>query len=252
MLQHSFPLKRKVGPKGRKAGNTLVIMIIKNLKKKAITMSLLVAFWIGIFFFSGLITKNMAVSQFKIDNVLSFSYPPILIIGSIYVNEQHIESIAASSGIQKHEPLHFSTYISLKGRFVFEYPSIFTIVGKEFPGGEIKYHVDFKDTQGAIHGFVQVWNMPYSLKEFLDTSIANSTLTYKHFKSRELDIEDKRGYLWDYTVLGDADNTYYKGLEFFFKKNDSMYRIAYFVPEKEWDKAKENIFWSIVKSFQAY
>lgn len=227
-------------------------MIVKNVRKKLTAIALFVILWAGIYFSSVLITNNLAVSQFTINDVLSFSYPPVLIIGKIYVNEQNAESTAASSNVQKHVPLHFSTYISLKGKFVFDYPSIFTIVEKEFPGGEIQYHVDFSDTQGIIHGFVQVWSLPYSLKEFLDASIANSTLSYKSFKSKELDIDNKRGYLWDYTVFSDTDNTYYKGLEFFFKKDDSMYRIGYFVPEKEWDKTRETIFWSIAKSFQAY
>ena len=230
----------------------MIILIIKNMKKKLIAITLFIVLWLSIFFLSGLIVNNMSVSQITIDNVFSFSYPPILIIGKIYINEQNTKTIAVSSNTQKPGTQNFSTYISLKGKFAFDYPSIFTLVEKEFQDSEIQYHVDFKDTQGIIHGFVQVWDLPYSLKDFLENSTANSTLSYKHFKSKELDIDDKRGYLWDYTVLSDADNSYYKGMEFFFKKGDSMYRISYFVPEKEWNKTREAIFWSIVKSFEAY
>ncbi|NSW90977.1 MAG: hypothetical protein HPY74_09980 [Firmicutes bacterium] len=230
----------------------MIILIVKNLKKKSIILALFFALWLGMFLLSNLIVNNMSISRITIDDVFSFSYPPILIIGKIYINEQSTGIISVSSNIAKPDSQKFSTYISLKGKFAFDYPSIFTLIEKEFPDSDILYHIDFKDTQGIIHGFVQVWNLPYSLKEFLDNSKANSTLSYKNFKSQELDIDEKKGYLWDYTVFSDNEKIYYKGMEFFFKKKDSMYRISYFVPEKEWDKTKENIFWSIVKSFKVY
>jgi hypothetical protein len=123
---------------------------------------------------------------------------------------------------------------------------------KDFPNSDILFHIDFNDNQGIIHGFVQVWHLPYSLKQFLDDSKANSTLQFKDFISKELDIDEKKGYLWDYTVLSDNDKKYYKGMEFFFKKKDNMYRISYFVPVKQWNKTNKSIFWNMVKSFKVY
>jgi hypothetical protein len=77
-------------------------------------------------------------------------------------------------------------------------------------------------------------------------------LQFKDFISKELDIDEKKGYLWDYTVLSDNDKKYYKGMEFFFKKKDNMYRISYFVPVKQWNKTNKSIFWNMVKSFKVY
>lgn len=62
----------------------------------------------------------------------------------------------------------------------------------------------------------------------------------------------KKGFLWDYTVFSDNEKKYYKGMEFFFKKNDSMYRISYFVPENQWNKTNKDMFWKMIRSFSVY
>ena len=59
------------------------------------------------------------------------------------------------------------------------------------------------------------------------------------------------GIFWSYTVIG-RDGTPVKANEVFFKKDDSMYRISYFVPEKLWDENRKDIFWNMVKSFKIY
>jgi len=201
---------------------------------------------------SHFIVSDMPVSKIIIDDYFSFSFPLILTVGRIYINQQYGGTVAVNSDISEPEHHKFSTYISLKGKFSFEYPSIFTLSEKDFPNSDIIFHIDFDDSQGIIHGFVQVWNLPYSLKQFLDNSKANSTLQFKNFTSKELDVDEKKGYLWDYTVFSNADKKYYKGMEFFFKKKDTMYRISYFVPEKQWNKTNRDIFWKMVKSFIVY
>ncbi|GAE89161.1 membrane-associated protein [Acetivibrio straminisolvens JCM 21531] len=46
------------------------------------------------------------------------------------------------------------------------------------------------------------------------------------------------------------DNKSYKGNEVFLKKDDKMYRISYFVPERLWSKNESKLFESIVSSFK--
>jgi hypothetical protein len=230
----------------------LLIVIIRNLKKRIVVLAVLVFLWISVFFLSHIIISNMPISKITIDDIFTFSFPLLITAERIYINQQYEETITVSSNIAKPEHQKFSTYISLKGKFTFEYPSIFALSEKDFPNSDILFHIDFNDNQGIIHGFVQVWHLPYSLKQFLDDSKANSTLQFKDFISKELDIDEKKGYLWDYTVLSDNDKKYYKGMEFFFKKKDNMYRISYFVPVKQWNKTNKSIFWNMVKSFKVY
>lgn len=236
----------------------MVILYVHNLRKKAFVLMILIAVWAAMYFFTDYIVNNMPVSTITVEDLFTFSYPPLLVAEKIYINETYANEqnnenvITVSANMVKPVMQNFSSYIFLKGKLTFDYPSIFTLSEKEFQDGDILYHIDFSDNQGIIHGFVQVWKMPYSLKEFLDKSIENSTQVYESFKYEEKDIGDKRGYLWDYTVFSGNDNTYYKGMEFFFKKRDFMYRISYFVPKKEWDKTKESIFWRMVESFTVY
>ena len=57
------------------------------------------------------------------------------------------------------------------------------------------------------------------------------------------------GFIWDYVIFG-GDGKYYKGNEVFFKKDNMMYRISYFVPENKWDKKNKEVFNKMVTSFK--
>lgn len=201
---------------------------------------------------SNFIVFNTPISSITVNSVFTFSYPLLITADRVYINRYYEDSITVSSDISNPEFDKFSTYISLKGKFLFEYPSIFVLTEEDFPKGDILVHIDFKGNEDIIHGFVQAWDMPYSLKEFLDNSKNNSTLKFKDFIFKELDIGENKGYLWDYQVFSDNDNKYYKGMEFFFKKGHRMYRISYFVPTDIWNKYNERLFLSIVKSFKVF
>lgn len=170
----------------------LFIFIIKDLRKKSIALFALVILWILMFLLSHFIISSIPVSKIEVDGVLSFSFPIILTIGKVFINQQYKNAITVIANIAESEHQKFTTYTSLKGRFTFEYPSIFTLSEKDFPNSDILFHIDFNDTLGTIHGFVQVWNLPYSLKQFLNNSKANSTLQFKNFISKEVDVDEKR------------------------------------------------------------
>ncbi|NLL06580.1 MAG: hypothetical protein GX270_12530, partial [Clostridiaceae bacterium] len=71
------------------------------------------------------------------------------------------------------------------------------------------------------------------------------------FTSQPIKIDKHTGTLWNYSILTD-DNMNYKSLEVFWKKDDKMYRISYFVPGNLWNEKEYNTFLSIVKSFKTY
>jgi len=201
---------------------------------------------------SGLIIKNSLLMKVTINNFLTFSFPLEFQIDYIYINEQAAnKEIEVNSTFVKPVARKFSNYKSIEGHFSFDYPSSFDLNQKSFSGSDILYHIDFQNKSLNVHGFVQVWNLPFALEEFLKKSKENSTQSYKYFSEKAISVHDLPGFFWDYAVLGN-DNKYYKGQEVFLKKGSNMYRIAYFTPESEWSKSHSDIFWGMVNSFKSY
>lgn len=180
---------------------------------------------------------------------MEFSYPLDIKIDDIFVNEQAGDgSVQSSIPFSRPAARQFSNYKSLEGKFSFDYPSAFVLVPEELNGADILYHIDFHSKSGSDHGFVQVWNMPGSMEEFLKNAKNSSQQTYKYFKSGNIRVNGVPGYYWDYSVL--AGGNYYKGNEVFLKKDGRMYRISYFVPEADWDQQHLQLFRNMVKSFK--
>jgi hypothetical protein len=230
----------------------MYIVYVKNFRKKIILFSFVLLFWICMFFLINLIMNNSLIYKITINKHITFLYPSKIQIGDIFINESFSNDlIEASLPLDTGQTKNFLDYESLKGKFSFKYPSIFTLNPKDFSGSEILYHIDFKSKSGDVHGFVQVWNMPYSLNDFLEKSKNSSTQNYKYFKSSSILVNGLPGYLWDYSLYG-SDGKYYKGSEVFLKKDDKMYRISYFVPESLWSKSEYETFWSIVNSFKVH
>ncbi|MCX7921267.1 MAG: hypothetical protein N3B21_04485 [Clostridia bacterium] len=231
----------------------MYVIYIRNYKKKVIFLSALCILCSFIFFLYIFDISNKLAFNVSINNHLTFSYPFSYEIDNVYISQQvSIDSIETGFALSRPLAQKFSNYESLKGKFSFKYPSIFTLSTQDFSGSEILYHIDFKNkTQNTIHGFVQVWNLPYSLKEFLEKSQKSSPSLYKNFKSSKVRINNIPGYLWDYTILT-SDRKNYRCVEVFLQRSNLMYRISYFSPESLWNKAQSDTFWSIAKSFKLH
>mgnify|MGYP005839701235 CR=1 FL=1 len=228
------------------------ILFITNYKRKIFILCFIFTFWVTMYLLSEVISNNSLVLNITINNDLTFSYPFALQVDNIYFNEQLNKNyVETNSTFNKPSAQKFSSYNSIKGKFSFNYPSILTLSQQDFTGSDILYHVDFYNKSKNAHGFVQVWNLPYPVKEFLDKSKAASTQNYKYFEEKSVSVNNLPGYYWTYSSNGN-DGKVYKGNEVFLQKNNRMYRISYFVPDVSWDKSQSNIFWSIVNSFKTY
>jgi hypothetical protein len=118
----------------------------------------------------------------------------------------------------------------------------------DFQGGEILYHIAFKDKENVAQGFVQVWTLEEDLETFLERSIAASHTLYKYFNVIKKESNGREGILWDYSAV--VGNGYIKGSEFFVKSGERMYRLSFFVPEERWDKRQKYIFENMLKSLK--
>ena len=230
----------------------MYVIYIRDYKRKLIYLFLIVLLWAAMFLAASIFIGQTFAYNLTINDYLTFSYPLKYTIEDIFINENiQSNTIEANYNIAHHIPQKFSTYKSIEGKFSFDYPTAFELKEEYFSGAEILYHIGFKDKDKPIHGFVQVWNLPYSLEDFLEKSKKASIQDFISFTSQPITVDNSKGVFWKYSILTD-DNMNYRGLEVFWKKDDKMYRISYFIPGNLWDEKEYETFLKIVKSFKTY
>ncbi|MGE5629997.1 MAG: PsbP-related protein [Caulobacteraceae bacterium] len=146
----------------------------------------------------------------------------------------------------------FKTYNALGGAFSFQLPGTWDSNEVAFEGGEIIYHLYFMSKDKKINGFVQVWKLDKTLKQFLDESkkAATGVVDFKFFNQKEIMADNKRGYLLEYSRANEKGE-YTRAYEAFIEGyGNSIYRISFFVPEKEWKDYYKILFDRIINSIR--
>jgi hypothetical protein len=141
-------------------------------------------------------------------------------------------------------------YEALDKKFTYKLPAEWITKEEKFPGNEIIYHNDFNTKDFKIHGFVEVWNLNKDLKTFLEESkkISSEQNFYKAYEIKPININDKDGYLVNYTIIT-SSNKYYKGYEYFIRNKDKFFRFSFFVREDNFKENMPTIFKTIVQTF---
>lgn len=219
---------------------------ISNYKRKLVILTAVVLFWIVILISAGILIDATINYTISLNNRISFTYSDHISVSQIYAKDP------ASAPYLQASNSNYKNFIDFKSEqenFKFSYPSVFEIHQQEFPGSEILYHIDFQNKKDkTILGFVQVWNLPYSLERFLESSKENSLAEFIEFSSEKIHVNNLDGYLWNYTIKSPNGN--YKSLEAFFQKDSKLYRISYFIPAGKYIKNDYDIFWKMVNSFK--
>ncbi|NLK35038.1 MAG: hypothetical protein GX301_06265 [Gracilibacteraceae bacterium] len=130
----------------------------------------------------------------------------------------------------------FESYNVMDNTFHFELPDSWSAYEESFSGEEILYHLNFISRDKRIHGFVQVWKLSETLKQFIEKSkeSAAGIIDFKNFNIKEINVDGKKGYLMDYS-RANQKGEYIRAYEAFIEGfSNKMYRISFFVPEKEW------------------
>jgi hypothetical protein len=230
----------------------LYVIFIKNYRNKALWAGISLSLCLIVFLVVSLFMRHNLACNITINDAVSFSCPLSFEVGNVYINEQNEEnSVQTSIAFRKPLLQKFNSFSSLKGKFSFSYPSLFSTSEKTFAGSDILYHVELENKAAGSHGFVQVWNLPHPLEDFLQASFQTSQQVYKNFKKSTITVTGLPGYFWDYVVLG-SDGTYYKASEVFFQNGAQMYRLSYFCPEQSWDAVQEQIFWDMATSLRIH
>lgn len=146
----------------------------------------------------------------------------------------------------------FEAYNVLDDTFHFQLPYSWNTHEVSFLGGEILYHMDFLSPDRRIHGFVQVWKLSTTVKEFIEESekAATGIADFKDFNIKEIMVDNRKGYLMQYS-RSNQEGEFNKAYEVFIGgPGKRMYRISFFVPEKEWRNYFNVLFERIVHSVE--
>ncbi len=221
-------------------------LVHASQRKKLIIILAFAVFFIGSITFVRIFLSGNSYYTITVNSQISFSYPMDFSIKNVYASDPaSTPYIQASNSKYK----SFIDYKSPEDKFHFSYPSNFKLNQQAFPGSEILYHVDFQNkSDNSFTGFVQVWNLPYDLSKFLEESKENSLSDFINFNSKEIEVNKMKGYFWDYTVKGSNEN--YKTLEVFLSKDSRLYRISFYIPEKNYTKEDYDMFWKMVNSLK--
>lgn len=219
-------------------------LLLKEYKKIIILISSILVLSLMIIVGLKILVDKTNKYTVILDN-LSISYPMAFTISDIYSNNDIAPYIQTSNSSCK----SFLNYKCTEEGFEFSYPSAFEINPLSFPGSEILCHVDFNNKDNkSKNGFVQVWNLPYSLEEFLENSKKNSMVDFIDFNSKKININNLNGYFWEYSFNSPSGK--FKSLEVFLLKNSKLYRVSYFMPLNEYNTDEYDMFWDIVKSLK--
>lgn len=143
----------------------------------------------------------------------------------------------------------FEGYNVMDNTFHFELPGTWDTHEVSFAGGEILYHLNFISQDKRILGFVQVWNIAEPFEQFIQESkkSASGVIDFKYFDIKEIMTDNKRGYILDYSRAnqkGEYNRAYEAFIEGF---SNRVYRVSFFVPEKEWKDYYKALFDRIIR-----
>lgn len=147
-----------------------------------------------------------------------------------------VTAFKANMKVQRLSQQLLKSYTALGGKLSFELPDTWTTSQAAFEGGEIIYHLNFISNDKKIHGFVQAWKLDKPLKQFLEESkeAAVGAVDFKYFKIKEMMTDKKQGYILEYSRANEKGE-YIKAYEAFIEGyGKDVFRISFFIPEKEW------------------
>jgi hypothetical protein len=230
-------------------GSGMYFMVVGKVRIKIALFAAFVSFGIMMYLAAVAIVNSNFCCSITIADSFSFSYPYAFHIDRMYSHSSNIGIIKTNSPAVVPVVNDLSDLKESVPGIEFKYPPTFILDEKDISGSEILYHIDFRDSQGDARGFVQVWQLSVPVEEFLEQSKQISQLNYIGFDERTYDAGNRKWILWDYSIIG-GNGVIFKGMEAFFGENKKMYRVSYFVPEKDWGTNHLEVFQKMLKSFE--
>lgn len=178
----------------------------------------------------------------------------IIIIGLMIILlglEKNFDARLKVASLIQNNIKSLTEYKAMNGNLKYKLPAEWTAKQQDIFGKEILYHNDFNSKDNKIQGFVEVWNLKGDLKEFLKQSkdISSKQNLYKDYSMEPITINDKQGYLLNYTITKVSGDSY-KGLEYFIEDGNRFYRFSFFVREADFKENMPTIFKTIVGTLE--
>lgn len=176
----------------------------------------------------------------------------IIIIGLMLVLlgfEKYFDARLKFAALMQNNINSLVQYEALNNKLSYKLPSEWSTKEQKFSGQEILYHNDFKTKDSKIHGFIEVWNLKQDLKNFLKESkkVSSEQNLYKQYSMNPININNRDGYLVNYTMITSSDVAY-KGYEYFVNDDGKFFRFAFFVREDNFKENMPTIFRAIVQT----
>lgn len=194
----------------------------------------------------------MLKSVFKFTGIFCLISIMILSAAFFYAGRLPAAVAAFKGNIQEERVSRqlFKAYNVMDNTFHFELPDAWNTNEVSFMGGEILYHMNFISQDKRINGFVQVWKLSKPLKQFIEESKKSivGIVDFKYFNVKEIMADNKKGFLMEYS-RANQEGEYNRAYEVFIEgPSNRMYRLSFFVPEKEWRNYYKMLFNRIIRS----
>ena len=196
----------------------------------------------------------MLKDRLKLTYVFSFISIIVLSAAFFYVGRLPAAVTAFKGSIEEDRVSKqlFEAYNVMDNTFHFELPDSWDTHEVSFIGGEILYHMNFTSHDKRIYGFVQIWKLSEPLKQFIEKSkeSAVGVVDFKYFDIKEIISDSKKGYLLDYS-RANPKGEYNKAYEALIEgSSNKVYRLSFFVPEKEWRNYYKVLFDRIIHTIK--
>lgn len=192
--------------------------------------------------------KLITVSKKKLGFLLMILGITIVIctLGRVFMNKLEF-TVSSDENLN-----NLRQYSELGGSVKYEIPGSWQIVRQDTFGSEVLCHTDFKNKDGKINGFFQVWRSNGNLEKFLTNSkkISNKQNNlYKKYSLESKRMNGRKLYLIKYDMTKEIGGSYV-GEEYFLEGNNRFYRFTFFVKEKDFSEAMSSLFERIVKTLK--
>lgn len=175
----------------------------------------------------------------------------LILMISMFAFQKIINNNMKMTSLMQSNIKNLKEYKALDGVIKYKLPEDWITEEKKFEESEIIYHNEFESKDLKVHGFIQVWNIDYNIKEFLENSKAISEKQNKisDYTMENIDVNNNPAYHIDYIIYNNQGKSF-KCHEYFLNKDNKIIRFSFFVKE---DKFKENmptIFKNIVSTLK--
>ncbi|AAO34896.1 hypothetical protein K144313037_00790 [Clostridium tetani] len=175
----------------------------------------------------------------------------LILMSSMFVFQKIINNSMRMTSLMQSNIKNLKEYKALNGEIEYGLPEDWMTEEKKFEESEIIYHNEFQSMDLKVHGFIQIWDINYNIKEFLENSKAISEKQNKisDYVMENIKINNNLTYSINYTICNNQDK-FFRCYEYFLNKDNKIIRFSFFVQE---DKFKENmptIFKNIVSTLK--